>query len=160
MKFLPRPTPDVQGYFNELFKWVEGAITSWTPTLTFATAGDLSVVYTTQIGRYLLFGPLVLYWFNIVTSTFTHTTASGNCQITGLSHSSLNVAGLQNIGGLRWQGITKANYTDISPRISNNSTTIELSASGSGQAADIIDTADMPTGGDVVLRGFGVYIRA
>lgn len=160
MKFLPRPTPDIDGTLNDLFKWVEAPITSWTPVLTFATAGNLSVAYTTQLGRYILLGPIVIYWFNIVTSAFTHTTASGDCQITGLPYTAVNVTGLRNVGTLNWQGITKANYTDIAPHINANATTILLGASGSGQSLANIGTGDMPTGGSVILRGTGIYFRA
>lgn len=57
---------------------------TWTPTLTFATPGNLSVAYTTQSGQYTKIGRRVSVEAVIITSTFTHTTASGQLQITGL----------------------------------------------------------------------------
>jgi len=85
---------------------------TWTPVLTFATPGDLSVVYSVQAGIYTAIGRIVIAPFAIVTSTFTHTTSSGNCQITGLPFAIGSFGNLR--GPLIWQGITKAGYTDIS----------------------------------------------
>jgi len=58
----------------------EGA---WTPTLTFATPGDLSVSYATQDGRYIKIGTTVTAWCNLQ-CTPTHTTASGAAMLDGL----------------------------------------------------------------------------
>lgn len=133
---------------------------TWTPVLTFATPGDLSIAYTHQVGRYLRIGSLIVAWFSIQTSTFTHTTASGAASITGLPVTSLNVVGLISYQAMGWSGITKANYTHMMPQISANSTTISLIASGSGQAITTVNAADMPTGGSVVLRGVVIYAAA
>lgn len=56
---------------------------TWTPAVTFATAGNLSVSYAVQAGRYSVVGDMV---YVDVTLTFTPTfsTASGNLIITGL----------------------------------------------------------------------------
>lgn len=57
---------------------------TWTPTLTFATPGDLSVSYGSQrVGRYIKLGNWVLCTFSL-TPTPTFTTASGAPSITGL----------------------------------------------------------------------------
>lgn len=53
-----------------------GPTTSFTPTVTFATAGDLSVAYTTQTGKYYQNGKLVCFYENFA-FTPTYTTASG-----------------------------------------------------------------------------------
>lgn len=54
--------------------------TAFTPTVTFATPGDLSVAYTTQSGFYAKVGPLVFVTY-ILIFTPTYTTASGNLVI-------------------------------------------------------------------------------
>ncbi len=134
--------------------------TTWTPVLTFATPGDLSVTYNTQSGYYLKIGQIVIANFVIITSAFTHSTASGNLTITGLPVASLNNAGNAARGDLVWGGITKANYTDISCSLLHNSSSLTLAASGSGQAVDSIAVADVPSGGTVALRGTIIYIAA
>src|SRR5688500_18437413 len=58
------------------------AIGTWTPGLTFATAGDQSITLSTATGDYFRIGNLYSCRWTTVTSTFTHTTASGNIQIT------------------------------------------------------------------------------
>lgn len=125
---------------------------SFTPVLTFDTAGDLSVVYSQRVGRYVKDGDKVTVWVNIVTSTFTHTTASGQLKITGLPFAALTLANFTQLGGgLGWQGITKANYTDINPFMTSGNSFVNMAASGSGQALAVISTGDMPTGGTVQL---------
>lgn len=136
------------------------AATSWTPVLTFATPGDLSVAYTHQVGRYVRIGPLIVAEFGIQTSTFTHTTASGSLQITGLPTAHLSATGLLLIGALNWGGITKANYTHINLLLNGATATLNLYACGSGQSPAVIGTGDCPTGGSMNLRGVAVYLVA
>lgn len=133
---------------------------SWTPVLTFATAGDLSVAYTTQFGRYIRIGDQVTAWFVIVTSSFTHTTASGNCQVTGVPITSVSDTNSGARSTLQWAGITKANYTDICATLNVGSTTLAFAASGSGQSAANITATDMPTGGTVTFAGSITYRAA
>ena len=132
-------------------------INTWTPVLTFATPGDLSVVYTTQLGLLAFQNGLYAVFFNIVTSTFTHSTASGALQITGApiaNNSALNI-----VGALAWSGITKANYTDIAAQFAASATpTINFRASGSGQAVANLTTADVPSGGTMNLRGTIMFV--
>lgn len=132
------------------------ASAAWTPVLTFETAGNLAVTYSTQSGTYVRVGRLVTVTFAIITSAFTHTTASGSCEITGLPYTVLS--GLDHIGGLGWNGITKANYTNVCVQAMNNTTKLRLIASGSGQSAANIATGDMPTGGSVFLKGTAAYM--
>lgn len=139
---------------NTLDDYEEG---TWTPVLTFATPGNLSVVYTTQVGRYSRTGNVVHVQFNVTTSTFTHTTASGGCQITGLPFAHITQAGSANSMDMSWQGITKASYTQVSGRVGSGGSLIELYASGSGQSVSAVAAADMPTTGSVVFIGSGWY---
>jgi len=131
---------------------------SWTPVLTFATPGDLAVTYSTQVGRYVKIGRLVLAQFAITTATFTHTTASGGLQITGVPFTSLNVSGVRSRVGCLWQGVTKANYTDMAVTLAENSTTISIAASGSGQNAVALAAGDLPNGGGVRFDAALCYI--
>jgi microcystin-dependent protein len=135
------------------FIYAEG---TWTPVLTFATPGDLSVTYSSQIGHYSRLGRMVFLTYQIVTSAFTHTTASGNCTITGLPFTANNALNHRG-GSMVWQGITKANYTDVVPSVVNNTTTMVLSLMGSGQSATAATPSDMPTGGSVILSGSAIY---
>lgn len=131
---------------------------TWTPTLTFATPGDLAVVYTAgnREGRIFQFAQLRLALFQIVTSTFTHSTATGNLQITGLPDAA-SLAPIIYYGYLgQWQGITKANYTQVGPQL-GTATVINFIASGSGQAVSAVAVADVPSGGNVRLRGAIIY---
>jgi len=130
---------------------------NWTPELTFATAGDLSVAYTRQVGRYRKIGNMVTVIFDIQTSTFTHTTASGFAQINGLPFTSENVADSNANGEMVFRGINKSGYTDVAASILDNTSNVFLNASGMGQANDFVDAADMPSGGTVRLQGTVVY---
>jgi hypothetical protein len=141
---------DVQAAIDEL-----QTVGTWTPVLTFATPGDLSVTYAanSQRGTYTKVGRLVIAEFNLTTATFTHTTAVGNLTITGLPFSN-GLANASLRGQVQWAGITKANYTDIAIRMAAGASDLTFSASGSGQAASTIQPADVPTGGTVSLNGF------
>ena len=126
---------------------------TWTPVLTFDTVGNLSVAYTTQLGWYQKIGNVVHLWWNIVTSTFTHTTAAGNIKITGVPFVATGTTSFLQYGLTNWQGITKAGYTQVNPRISVSDAQVFFIASGSGQAVSNIAFGDTPTGGTMILRG-------
>lgn len=126
---------------------------TWTPVFTFATPGNLSVSYSVQVGFYTRIGNLVTAGFLITTSAFTHTTASGTAQITGLPFTSANVANQNVYGPAFWQGITKASYTNVMARLAANSNIIDFGIAGSGQTGTVVAFGDMPTGGSVALHG-------
>lgn len=120
---------------------------TWTPALTFATPGDLTVAYSTQQGRYRLRDGIITLDFAILTSTFTHTTAAGNLQITGMPLAALTDAGMLWSGLLsRLEGVTKASYTQFMPNIASAATFMTIAASGSAQASAILAFGDLPTG--------------
>lgn len=119
---------------------------TWTPALTFATPGDLAVTYTTQVGTWVRIGNMVFAQMTVTTATFTHTTASGDFQITGLPFTSKNVSGQTNLGAGSWRGVTKANYTDMNLLLSSNTNIFVIRASGSGQTPAALAAADLPTG--------------
>ena len=140
---------------NTLDDYEEG---TWTPVLTIGTPGDLSVAYTTQSGTYRKVGGLLFITGNIRTSTWTHTTASGTVNVTGLPFTS--TATYQHNFTTLWQGITKANYTHVYMRLAAAASSMNVGVSGSGRAADMAAAADAPTGGTVRLNFSGCYTVA
>lgn len=128
---------------------------TWTPVLTFVTPGDLTVVYSTQNGQYIKIGDQVTVWFQIDTSTFTHSTASGVVKVTGIPFDVSIIAR----GALWWQGITKSGYTDASV-LAFTAQDIRVTMSASGSNAVDITASDMPSGGTVRLHGTVTYKKA
>ena len=137
---------------NTLDDYKEG---TWTPTLTFATPGDLSVSYVSNTGQYTKIGRMVVLSFQIVTSSFTWTTASGNAVINGVPFAI--PSGFATPGTAWFQGITKAGYTQFAPTANPGTSTLLVRASGSGQASGTVRAADMPSGGVVEIRGTAIY---
>jgi hypothetical protein len=142
------PSTDV----NTLDDYEEG---TWTPALTFAVPGNLSITYTSAVGAYTKIGRMVTLRFQIVTSAFTHTTASGNATITGIPFAS--AAGFDSVGAAWVGGITKASYTQFVLSAAAATSTLIMRASGSGQVSSSVTAADMPTGGTVEIRGTITY---
>ena len=140
---------------NTLDDYEEG---TWTPVLTAATVGNLSVTYTSQTGWYTKIGRTVTAHFNIITSAFTHTTASGNAQITGLPFTSAATSNFSNFGAASYTGFTKAGYHSMCPYVSPSATTILFSVAGSGVAAATAAITEFPTGGTVALQGTVTYV--
>lgn len=135
--------PEIQGTF--------------TPTLTFATPGNLNVVYSSRVGTYTKIGNLVRATVGISCSTFTHTTASGLLHVTGLPFTAENWSGNIHAGSLVWTGITKATYTQITPVVNAGANLIAFQASGSGVNGADVTAADMPTAGTPGLRLTIIY---
>lgn len=134
---------------------------TWTPVLTFATPGNLAVTYAIQAGSYSKIGRQVTVHFKIATSAFTHTTASGIVNITGLPFAaSMPNSSNDAVGSLKFQGITKANYTQFTPQVANGATILTINADGSGQGDNALTAADVPSGGSVILSGTIIYMAA
>lgn len=131
-------------------------IGDWTPVLTFATAGNLSVAYTNQLGRYSKIGKRVTLNFKILTSSFTHTTASGQVRITGLPYSSANNS-IDSISTLYFGGITKSDYTQFVMSLAGNDNIMKGVASGQGFSNLTVTATDMPTGSQIFLNGTLTY---
>lgn len=124
----------------------------YVPGLTFATPGDLSVAYTAQKAYWTQVGQAVTLSITIITSSFTHTTASGNLTIDLGPFTTANKTDYITTGSLYFGGITKAGFSQFTPRIIANTTDIEIVASNSASAFSNVVAADMPTGGSVVLN--------
>lgn len=117
------------------------------PALTFATVGNFAVTYSVQSGTYTKIGRQVTVHVTIATSSFTHTTASGNLQLTNFPFTS----GVISTSAVGFQGITKAGYTSVAAQIASGATLCTFPAAGSGVGQSTIVAADMPSGGTVVL---------
>lgn len=127
---------------------------TWTPVLTFATPGDLSVVYSTRIGEWYLRDGILGLDFYFIATTFTHTTASGLLQITGLPFPSKTLASMQWAGRFAaMRGLTKATYTQFSPIQTSNSSVLSVLAIGSGLTESLITSVEIPTGTVKVFGG-------
>lgn len=137
---------------NTLDDYEEG---TWAPVLFFAVTGNMSVAYTTQVGRYTKIGRLVHYSVRITTSSFTHTTASSSLLIAGLPFTS----SADSIGeaATTMGGWTKAGYTH--PTVENQAGTafLRVLASGSGVGVSGIAAADCPSGGTIEIVATGTY---
>jgi hypothetical protein len=155
MKPFPPPPKRDDARFDEwLTKFVkENSAGNWTPAGTFATAGNAVVTASIAYGRWIRNFGSVFVDFTFTTSAFTHTTASGNFRLTGLPFTAINETNYVAQGDLIWQGITKANYTDVSCQVGAGQNFITFGASGSGQTVAGVTAADMPTGGTLILRG-------
>lgn len=133
-----------------------GNIATWTPTITAATPGDLAVVYSTRVGSYNKLGRLVKVWLNIITTTFTWTTATGALQITGLP---FKCATFNFVGGQAdTQGIVKAGF-NLGIAVPSNGTTMQLigdNTTTGGRAFVQINT-DTTSGTNLVIRGSVEY---
>ena len=129
---------------------------TWTPAITFSNPGNVAVTYSTRSGNYIRTGNTVVVTFEIVTSSFTYTTATGDLYITGLPFTSSTQ--VQSFSGdLEFQGITKAGYTNYTLNIEENALFIRIRASGSGVPILTVGTGDMPTGSSVIFRGSITY---
>lgn len=124
---------------------------SWTPVLTFVTPGNLAVTYTAQVGRYTRVGNLVTVECAIITSAFTHTTASGALQVSGLPFTSQVLTNYFSVGAVQYQGITAATTPSVVARVDQAKTVVGFFGSGSGVNNVTITPAQMPTGGSVIL---------
>lgn len=128
---------------------------SWTPVVAFATPGDTNAfTYTHQAGRYQIKDGWCTLECSIQTGAVTHTTASGNVQVTGLSGiaSHVSVAGLLAEAASEWAKFTKAGYTQVMARFNGATSTIDFICSGSGQNAANLTAADHTTGDSITLR--------
>ena len=123
---------------------------TWTPTFTFATPGDLSVVYGTRVGTYIRIGKIVYYSMD-VTFTPTFTTAAGAASFSGLPFTTVT----RSAAGIAYHDsdITYgASYTTLFIAAADSSTILELGALGSGQNARALDITNFTSGNAHIIR--------
>jgi hypothetical protein len=145
------------GMTSQLLNWYEEG--TWTPTVTFATPGDLAITYsaTIRVGTYTRIGNRIIVNFNVATTAFTFTTASGSLQISGLPFTARNLTASTSAGAMVWGGITKIGYTQVTPRVQPNTNLIDFVASGSAVTQSAVVATDTPSGGTMTLRGTITY---
>ena len=132
---------------NTLDDYEEG---TFTPVLTCASPGNLAVAYSSQLGWYQKIGNRVTVHVDVITSSFTHTTAAGGVFIDGHPFV-VDAVGYNAISEI--QGVTKAGYTQFGVLSSGI-----LRGSGSGQPVASLQISDFPTGGSVRVRYSMTYI--
>lgn len=126
---------------------------SFTPAMTFATPGNLSVSYATQTGEYTRIGSIVYYTL-ILTCTPTFTTSSGIFQITGLP---ITVAGSAVGSMYNLSGITfPAGTTYLQSVASSSVNAITIYGSGTVTTGSFLTTSNFTTATvfGVVVSGF------
>jgi hypothetical protein len=142
-----------------------GASYGWrrfTPTVTFATPGDLSVSYATAEGRYWREGHTIKFIINL-TFTPTYTTASDNFQIIGLPYLPKNNGQgapelyLANVHVSNTNWTWGASMTQISARVLQGQDIIQLVGMGSGVASAFLTVTEMPSGSAKTLHISGEY---
>jgi hypothetical protein len=131
-------------------------VLAFTPTLTFATPGDLNVVYSNRIGRYSVIGDKCYISGRITTTTFTYTTAASFLEITGLPFTSAASGVAANIF-VGMSGWTKLNYTTISGNINASSAIMAFNAFGSAQASSSLTVTEVITTSTVNIYFQGWY---
>lgn len=131
---------------------------TWTPTMTFATPGNLAVTYNLRQGTYTQIGRKVCLDFVIGTASFTHTTAAGEFRISGLPGLAANAAIAEFTGALSWEGISIVGYMAINLALSpSNPTYLTLVASGDNKPRGSLVAGNMPSGNAYVLIGHIEY---
>ena len=133
----------------------------FTPTMDFATTGDLSVVYTSQSGEWQRIGMMVFFEL-LIACTPTFTTSSGLLEIEGLPFTS-------EAGGPRVQiplRLSAAGFTWPTGRtslvgfINDNVTAMNIEVNGSGASAVQLDAGDIASATPFNLRCSGFYVTA
>lgn len=128
---------------------------TWTPTLDFATTGDLSNAYSTQSGTYIRIGNLIFVSCNLIV-TPTHTTASGELRIGGLPYSS--VARCSLVIGYMDADITwPTNYTQLAMRTPASQSYAVLRAHKTATNSTNIQASNVASGNSITLEFSGVY---
>lgn len=133
------------------------ANTSWTPTITFASPGDLSVSYASQTGQYTRVGSTIVASFQL-TFTPTYTTASSFLNIAGLPVAA-GAAGV-SVGTVFTSGVGNtwpAGATSLSLQLSASQTFMYLVGSGSGIGAATFATTNFLTGVQTTIYGTITY---
>lgn len=132
--------------------------TSFTPAFTFATPGDSSFAYTSQLGTYTRIGSIVFFEI-VIAGTPTFTTASGNIVITGLpititTSPAVNANAAINLaGGFTWP----AARTSPVLTLLNGTTTALIQGIGTAVASASFTTANVTTAVALIFSTNGFY---
>lgn len=123
---------------NTLDDYEEG---SWTPVIG-GSGGTSGQSYTSQVGRYVKIGKLVICQFLVVLSA--KGTITTNVQIQGLPFTSESVSGLTSVAALRFSSLA-TNWIHVIARVTSNGTTADVMGNGAaGQSnSTALVTADI-----------------
>lgn len=134
----------------------------FTPTMTFSTPGDLSVVYTVQNGRYRRIDDLVFIFMRL-DCTPTYASASGSLFIEGLPFTVVDNADggqVMEIDIVTSSVTWPAGGTDLTVSPANNATRMVILSTGSGAVRGVFGTAQYPSGAARNIRISGCYLAA
>lgn len=153
----PQPTIEAGSGF---WYTTDGNVSEWqsfTPSVTFATPGDLSLSWTTQYGRWRKNARTVEIEV-FITFTPTFTTASGDLTITGLPFTAGGSAPFSLTMGQGGTGFTYGtSCTFVTPNVIHGTTTIKMYGHGSNVADVILGTSQFPSGTAKTIRLSGRY---
>lgn len=127
---------------------------SWTPVFTFATPGDLSVVYSTQTGAYTRIGSMIFYELVLV-CTPTYTTASGAAQISGVP-----IAANSGLGSMLGTVTVSGGVTFVGSYVNlaiGFTAAFQLLQTISASNFNNLSTTSFATGGTYTIIGTGFY---
>lgn len=126
--------------------------TTFTPTVTFETAGDLSVSYATQFGRMVKIGDL---YFVVIALVFTptFTTAAGSLVINGIPSAVTSPSVLTTIPVASTGGIDLANFS-THLRFSSGVVAIRESRSGTTGISKGVDDFTSGSAATINAQGF------
>ncbi len=138
------------------------ATTAATPTMTFATVGDLSVVYTTQVLNYISHGKMV-YISGTLSFTPTHTTAAGAFRMSGLPFTAANDTNTDYAIQVHEAGANltyPAGRTYLTGTIAANTAYMQINSHGTGVASAPIAVGNMATTAAQTFKFSGWYKKA
>lgn len=131
---------------------------TFTPSITFAVPGDLSVTYSYQVGRYTKVGNRVHFSISILTASFTHTTASGVLTVAGLPFVSNGAASNFPMFATGYGGLTLGTYETVVSYIGAgvNAAYVAMSDNSGGVLTNLL-AAQTTSGANVGLYITGTY---
>lgn len=144
--------------YSELSNKIGFTTGSWQPEFICETPGDLDIAYTVQSGNYTQLGNIIIASFTLVTSTFTHSTASGSIAITGFPVSSADTSAGRWTCPLAYQGIGASDHVYVFGYMEEDSTTMLIKQAGPGESIEDIDITDLPSAGAVIFSGTLTYM--
>lgn len=140
---------------NVLDDYEEG---TWTPTLTFGTPGNLTVAYSNRIGRYTKIGRSVNLTVSVTTSTWTHTTASGDFAVTGMPFASAATGtGISAVAATLWNGVSSTTTIQLNLAVIAADTSMKCYATVTGAASVFLTATSFPTTVQQQVHGSVTY---
>ena len=131
---------------------------AWFPTFTFATPGDLSVVYAIHAGQYSQIGNVVTVSFVLV-CTPTYTTASGTAIVGGLPFASNPGSGNNTYGSCFTEFVTyPPSCTNFILFLQTGQQTIQICGQGSNLGFTTLTTTQVISGAQINIQGTMSYL--